>query len=118
MNILIIEDETVIRENTSEMLTLKGHNVCEAANGREALDKLKIFKPDFIFCDIMMPEMDGFQFIHEFRKLDQHKNIPFIFLSAKAENSDKEYGISLGANDFLIKPFSFTHLFEIIDKYA
>lgn len=118
MKILVIEDENVIRENTLEMLEIKGYEAMGASNGNEAIEKLNIFSPDIIFCDIMMPQMDGFEFLKRFRLMPQSQSIPFIFLSAKAEQQDRDYAISLGANDFLLKPFSFSDLFEVINKYT
>lgn len=118
MKILVIEDENVIRENTIEMLELKGYDVKGAANGTEAIELLNSFIPDIVFCDIMMPQMDGFEFLNWFRNLDKYLLIPFVFLSAKAEQEDKDKAMSLGANDFLLKPFSFSELFKLINKYT
>lgn len=118
MKILVVEDENVIRENTLEMLEIKGHDALGASNGNDAIEKLNSFDPDIIFCDIMMPQMDGFEFLKLFKLMPKSANIPFIFLSAKAEQQDREYAMSLGANDFLLKPFSFSDLFEVINKYS
>lgn len=118
MKILVVEDENVIRENTLEMLEIKGHNAIGAFNGNDAIEKLNSFDPDIIFCDIMMPQMDGFEFLKLFKMMPKSMNVPFIFLSAKAEQQDREYAMRLGANDFLLKPFSFSDLFEVINKYS
>ncbi len=118
MKIIVIEHEKVIRENTLEMLEIKGFDAIGASNGTEAIEKLKQFTPDLIFCDIMMPQMDGFEFLKWFRLSPNGGNTPFVFLSAKAEQQDKDNAISLGANDFLLKPFSFNCLFDLINKYT
>jgi CheY-like chemotaxis protein len=118
MKILVVEDENVIRENTLEMLELKGYDVKGASNGNEAIEILNSFSPDIVFCDIMMPQMDGFEFLKWFRNESNYFNIPFVFLSAKAEQEDRDNAISLGANDFLLKPFSFSCLFDVINKYT
>lgn len=118
MKILVVEDENVIRENTLEMLEIKGHEAVGATNGNDAIEKLNTFDPDIIFCDIMMPQMDGFEFLKQYKLLPKSANIPFIFLSAKAEQQDREHAMNLGANDFLLKPFSFSDLFDVINKYA
>lgn len=118
MKILIVEDDNVIRENTLEMLEIKGYEAIGASDGNDAIGKLYSFNPDIIFCDIMMPQMDGFEFLKTFKSMPQSVGVAFVFLSAKAEQKDREYAMSLGANDFLLKPFSFSDLFELINKYT
>lgn len=118
MKILVVEDENVIRENTLEMLEIKGFDAIGAINGNDAVEKLNQFNPDIIFCDIMMPQMDGFEFLKWFRSKQNNSTTPFIFLSAKAEQEDRDNAMSLGANDFLLKPFSFSDLFDVINKYT
>lgn len=118
MRILVIEDENVIRENTIEMLELKGYEIKGASNGAQAIELLNSYSPDIIFCDIMMPQMDGFEFLIWFRNKANYINVPFVFLSARAEQEDRDKAMSLGANDFLLKPFSFSDLFDVINKYT
>ena len=113
--ILIIEDEKVIRENVSYLLTLSGFEVRVAANGQDGLNQAIEFKPDLILCDIMMPEMDGFQVIECIRKEKDLSMVPFIFLTAKGELSDMRRGMILGADDYLTKPFTLEELIETIE---
>ena len=118
MKILIIEDEKNIRENVLEILEIKGHDVMVAIDGHEGIEMLDKFKPDFVLCDIMMPVMDGYAFLEQVRSKKEYSTLPIVFLTAKAERDDYEKAISLGATDFLTKPFSFEELFHVIDKYS
>lgn len=103
--VLLIEDDTSLRENTAELLELSGYNVITAANGKIGAEKAKANIPDIIICDIMMPEMDGYGVLQELSSDDETKHIPFIFLSAKTERSEIRKGMDLGADDYLTKPF-------------
>ena len=85
--ILLIEDDTVLRENTVELLELSNYNVISASNGKTGVDKAKQMLPDIIVCDIMMPELDGYGVLQTLSKNSDTKYIPFIFLSAKIEYS-------------------------------
>ena len=113
--ILIIEDDLVLRENTVELLELSGYEVCEASNGKIGVECAKTFSPDLILCDIMMPEMDGLEVLSRLGRLPATSQIPFIFLTAKADKSDFRKGMSLGADDYLTKPFEGDDLLDAID---
>lgn len=117
MKVLIIEDESSIRDNIVEMFELKGIVADSAINGKDALHKLKDFHPDIILCDLMMPVMNGFEFIENLRKLPLFENTPLIFVSARAEVSEKEKAMSAGAIDYITKPFNFKEIFEKLEKY-
>ena len=114
--ILIIEDNTDIRENIAELLQLSGYQTLEADNGKTgakmALDQL----PNLILCDIMMPDLDGYGVLHILSKHKETINIPFIFLTAKAEKSDIRKGMTLGADDYITKPFEETDLLNAIEN--
>ena len=112
--ILVIEDNTDVRENIVEMLELEGHKVTGAENGKIGLEKVKDFKPDLIVCDIMMPVMDGYTVLQELEKDHGTSCIPFIFLSAKADRTDMRLGMNLGADDYLTKPFQKKELLDAI----
>lgn len=103
MNILIVDDEELIREVIKEYSTNEGYNVYEASDGFEALDIIKKEKIDVIVLDIMMPKLDGFSAYKEIKKI---KNISTIILSARTEEYDKLLGFELGVDDYLTKPFS------------
>lgn len=103
MNVLIIDDEELIRNVVREYCLNEGYNVFEAENGVVALQKLEKEVIDIIVLDIMMPKMDGYTF---FLKMKEKYNIPTIVLSARNEEYDKLYGFSQGIDDYLTKPFS------------
>jgi len=112
--ILLIEDNTDIRENTAELLELASYKVIEAENGRVGVEKALENKPDLIICDIMMPELDGYGVLHAVQQNESVRNTPFIFLSAKAERTDMRKGMQLGADDYLTKPFDATDLLNAV----
>jgi len=103
--ILIIEDDLFIRENVFEVLELSGYDVYAAANGKEGLDKAFEIMPDLIICDIMMPIMDGYEVRTKLAENLRTKAIPFVFLTAKTEIKELRHGMSLGADDYITKPF-------------
>lgn len=103
MNILIVDDEKLIREVIKEYLLLEGFNTFEAENGIEAINAVKKNNIDLIIMDIMMPKMDGYTACKEIKKL---QDIPFIMLSARSEEYDKLIGFDLGIDDYVTKPFS------------
>ena len=112
--ILIIEDETAIRELISELLFLEDFEVVEAANGKEGIAIAQSVLPDLIICDVMMPEIDGHGVLQALQKNPQTVSIPFIFLTAKGTRQDVRYAMNLGADDYLIKPFANDELLEVI----
>src|SRR6188768_4583830 len=97
--ILLIEDNTEVRENTSEILSLADYDVTTAKNGNEGAELAQKLLPDLIVCDIMMPELDGYGVLHILSKKAETSVIPFIFLTAKTEKSDIRKGMNLGADD-------------------
>ncbi len=103
--ILLIEDNADIRENTKELLEIAGFKVLTAVNGKIGVEMVVQETPDLILCDIMMPELDGFGVFLALNKNYHTAGIPFIFLTAKTEVADKRYGLSLGADDYVCKPF-------------
>ncbi len=113
--ILLIEDDTVMRENTAEILELAHYTVTTAKDGKEGVEIAKELKPDLIVCDIMMPKLDGYGVLHILAKNPQTATIPFIFLTAKAEKSELRKGMDLGADDYLTKPFEETELLNAIE---
>lgn len=113
-HILLIEDETQIRENVQELLTLYGYQVDTATNGREGISQALLQHPDLILCDIMMPEANGYQVLDAVRGNRTLANIPFIFLTAKTEPADIRKGMVNGADDYLTKPFTVQNLLDTI----
>lgn len=101
--ILVIDDEPQIVEICSDYIKAAGYEVVSAANGSEGLLKARQEKPDLIVLDIMMPEMDGFEFC---RMIRRENDVPIIMLTARVEEMDKLIGLELGADDYITKPFS------------
>lgn len=113
MKILIIEDDLEIRSPLQDMLEIHGHTVLAAANGLEGI-KLAETLPDLIFCDIAMPSMGGYEVLTNIRQLPRCQDIPFVFLTARANRADQRYGMSLGADDYITKPFSERDILDAI----
>lgn len=105
--ILIVDDNPSVRTLVREYLTEQGFRVVTADNGQNALYTARSEKPDLILLDVMMPEMDGYQFISAYRK---ENDIPIILLTAKLEETDKVLGLELGADDYVTKPFGMREL--------
>lgn len=112
--LLVIEDEPQIRENLAELLTLNGFLVDTADDGREGILRAMLTRPDLIICDVMMPKMDGYQVLEVIRTNRSLANVPFIFLTAKADVTDMRRGMALGADDYLAKPFTSSDLLTAI----
>jgi len=102
LTVLVTDDDQDIRDGIEIYLRNEGYNVLKAADGKEALMLLKTQEVHLIILDIMMPNLDGISTTFEIRK---EKNIPILMLSAKAEDTDKIHGLSVGADDYLTKPF-------------
>lgn len=102
-NILIADDEEMIRRLVAKYAAFEGHRVSEAADGMQAVEMCRQNRYDILICDIMMPELDGFSACREIRKFS---DIPIIMLSARGEEYDKINGFSLGIDDYVVKPFS------------
>ncbi|KAB5487557.1 MULTISPECIES: response regulator [Flagellimonas] len=103
--ILLVEDDTSLRENVEELLELSGFEVFTASNGKIAVEMARRELPDVVLCDIMMPEMDGYEVLEHLSSDESTKHIPFIFVSAKTERHEIRKGMNLGADDYLTKPF-------------
>ena len=114
--VLLIEDDTVVRENTAELLELANYTVITADNGKTGVAKAKKHLPDIIICDIMMPELNGYGVLQILSKEKSTKLIPFIFLSAKTEHKDIRKGMDLGADDYITKPFDESEIFSAIES--
>jgi len=114
--ILVIEDNLEIRENLSEILELDGYEVIQASDGKDGVAKAQSDLPDLILCDIMMPNLDGYGVIHMLSRNPQTMRIPFIFLTAKSEKEDVRKGMSLGADDYIVKPFDETDLLTAVEN--
>ena len=105
--ILIIDDQDNLRTLLKDYFSEQGYRVVTAKDGQEGLFVARYENPDLILLDIMMPKLDGYQFLETFRKESQ---IPVIVLTAKTEESDTVHGLELGADDYVLKPFRMREL--------
>jgi DNA-binding response OmpR family regulator len=104
MTVLVVDDEPRLVDVVRMNLEVEGYRVVEAANGYEALDRLKEDLPDLVILDVMMPELDGFETLRRIRAIS---NIPVIMLTVRNEESDRIRGLEIGADDYISKsPFS------------
>lgn len=103
MSLLIVDDEARIRELLREYLQKEGFQVEEAGNGREALEKTRAKAFDAVLLDLMMPGMDGMDLCREIRKTS---DVPIIMLTARGDEIDRVLGLEMGADDYIVKPFS------------
>ncbi|MDI6790302.1 MAG: response regulator [Thermodesulfobacteriota bacterium] len=114
--ILVVDDMKPMRDILAYNLRKVGYEVEVAANGLEAVRYALAEKPDLIVLDVMMPKMDGYEVIEQLRKSKITKFIPIIFVTAKAQRTDVEKGIQLGANGYVVKPYRFSDLYKQIQS--
>ncbi len=103
--LLLIDDDPNLILLVKDYLEFRGYEVITAENGREALEVLENDVPDMIVCDVMMPEMDGYDFVSNIREDERTSWIPVLFLSAKGQAQDRVKGLNIGADVYMVKPF-------------
>ena len=113
--IMTIEDDVLLRETLTEILEVHGHTVFQAEDGVDGVELFSKTNPDLVLCDINMPKMDGFEVLNKIKNLVGASTFPpFIFLSAKTEPENIKHALSLGAVDFVSKPYSAPELLKLI----
>ena len=100
---LVVDDEPMVREVVTAYLERDGFRVTAAADGRAAIESFDAAPPDLVVLDVMLPEIDGFSVLAQLRR---RADVPVILLTARTEESDKLLGLELGADDYVVKPFS------------
>ena len=108
--ILIVDDEPAITLSLSFCLEQEGYRVLMAESGQKAVEIVVNDVPDLIISDVMMPEMDGFEFCRRIREYYKTRQIPFLFLSAMSTRESQEFGMQMGGTDFIPKPFNVSEL--------
>jgi len=103
--ILLVDDEKDLVEMVSFRLTASGYEVTPAYDGEEALDKARKLKPDLIVLDLMLPKIDGYKVCGLLKGDTRYNKIPVIMFTARAQDSDKETGLAMGADAYITKPF-------------
>ncbi|MGB9724476.1 MAG: response regulator, partial [Chloroflexia bacterium] len=105
--IIVADDEPDVLFMTAFSLrTVGGFEVIEARNGLEAVEKAQQERPDLIILDIKMPRMNGYEACRRLREIEALRDVPIVFLSAKGQRQEIEEGLSLGAADYILKPFA------------
>jgi len=112
--ILVIEDDPDVRDNIQDLLTAEDYFVIPASGGREGLKEAYLRQPDLIICDIMMPDVDGYEVLRELRERPDTMTTPFVFVTARASRTDQRAGMDLGADDYLVKPFTAEELLQAV----
>ncbi|KQY86430.1 MULTISPECIES: PleD family two-component system response regulator [Roseateles] len=112
--ILVIDDSNTIRRSAEIFLKQGGHEVALAEDGFDALAKLGDFHPDLVFCDILMPRLDGYQTCAIIKRNPQFSGVPVIMLSSKDGLFDKARGRMVGSQDYLTKPFTKDQLLQAV----
>jgi len=113
--LLIIEDEAPVRSSLRDIFEMSGYKVFTAENGEEGIALAIELEPDLIICDVNMPGKDGFTVARELNNNESELVIPFIFLTARAELTDLREGMSLGADEYIFKPFRAQELLSIVN---
>ena len=104
--ILVCDDEPFILKALTFIVRKEGHTVLEAKNGEEAVEKIRAEKPDLVFLDLMMPKKNGYEVCQEIKSDPDLESTYVIMLTAKGQETDRDKGLSLGANEYMTKPFS------------
>lgn len=118
LKILIIDDSNTVRQSAEMFLRQGGHEVVLAEDGFDALSKVNDHKPDMIFCDILMPRLDGYQTCAIIKRNPLFENIPFVMLSSKDGVFDKARGRMVGAQQHLTKPFVKDALLQSVQHFV
>ncbi len=112
--VLLVEDNPIVLETLGDLFEMDEYDVYMAENGKIALDHLEKYNPDVIISDVMMPEMDGYEFLKTIRSMPQHAHLPVVLLTAKALNECKIEGYSSGADYYITKPYNSQELLLIV----
>jgi twitching motility two-component system response regulator PilG len=117
IKVLVIDDSNTIRRSAEIFLKQGGHNVLLAEDGFDALSKVNDHDPDLIFCDILMPRLDGYQTCAIIKRNARFANVPVIMLSSKDGLFDKARGRMVGSEDYLTKPFTKDQLLQAVAQH-
>lgn len=112
--ILVIEDESELLDSIVDLLCTEGYHAFGAVSGQQGILLAKEHTPDLILCDVMMPEVNGYEVLYVLRALPETLTVPFIFLTALSAKKDIRRGMNLGADDYLTKPFTDTELLDAV----
>ena len=116
MKILVVDDEPHIRHMLRFLFEKRGHEVMTAEDGQSAIDMVASDSPDVVFLDLNLPNKSGFEVCGEIRGQLKHRSLPIYILTAQGQDVDVERGRLLGATDYITKPFSPSHLADIVES--
>ena len=114
--ILVIEDEAPIRDNLRRFLSLEGYRAIVTSNGEAGLAAARTERPDLILCDVMMPQMNGFEVLAALQQDSVLRTVPLVFLSASAEQERVAAAVAAGARSYVTKPFNLRELKDLLDE--
>ena len=118
LKILVIDDSNTIRRSAEIFLKAGQHDVMLAEDGFDALAKVSDYRPDLIFCDILMPRLDGYQTCAIIKRNAKFSSVPIVMLSSKDGVFDKARGRMVGAEDYLTKPFTKDQLLKAVEQFG
>jgi twitching motility two-component system response regulator PilG len=118
LKVLVVDDSNTIRRSAEIFLKQGGHEVLLAEDGFDALSKVNDYRPDLIFCDILMPRLDGYQTCAIIKRNVKFADVPVVMLSSKDGVFDKARGRMAGAQDYLTKPFSKEQLLQAVQQFG
>ncbi len=118
VKVLVIDDSNTIRRSAEIFLKQAGHEVLLAEDGFDALAKVNDYQPHLIFCDILMPRLDGYQTCAIIKRNSRFASVPVVMLSSKDGVFDKARGRMVGSQDYLTKPFSKDQLLQVVKQFA
>ncbi len=118
LKILVVDDSNTIRRSAEIFLKAGKHEVVLAEDGFDALAKVSDYQPDLIFCDILMPRLDGYQTCAIIKRNAKYAKVPIVMLSSKDGVFDKARGRMVGAQDYLTKPFTKDQLLKAVEQFG
>ena len=118
LKVLVVDDSNTIRRSAEIFLKQGGHEVLLADDGFDALSKINDYQPDLVFCDILMPRLDGYQTCAIIKRNVRFSNIPVVMLSSKDGVFDKARGRMVGSQEYLTKPFTKDQLLQAVQQFG
>ena len=118
LKVLVVDDSNTIRRSAEIFLKQGGHEVLLAEDGFDALSKVNDFEPQLVFCDILMPRLDGYQTCAIIKRNPRFSSVPVVMLSSKDGVFDKARGRMVGAQDYLTKPFTKEQLLQAVQQFG
>lgn len=118
LKVLVVDDSVTIRRSAEIFLAQAGYQVLLAEDGLDALSQVAEYAPDLVFCDILMPRLDGYRTCALIKSSPQSRTVPVIMLSSKDSIFDRARGVAAGADEYLTKPFSKDSLLSAVTGYA